>query len=54
MSFGIYPKEKIESIFTPLRIYNAHGNCYFALINRPRMGDLIVQRCNANLHKITK
>ena len=36
-----------KSTFTPLRIYpkGAHGNCYFALINRPRMGDLIVQRC---------
>jgi hypothetical protein len=30
---------------TPLRIQNAHGTVAFALINRPRMGDLIVQMC---------
>jgi hypothetical protein len=32
-------------VSTPLRISNAHVNVAFALVNRPKMGDLIVQRC---------
>jgi hypothetical protein len=32
-------------VSTSLRISNAHVNVAFALVNRPKMGDLIVQRC---------
>ena len=35
----------MSAIITPLRIYNAHGNVAFALINSPLVGDLNVQRC---------
>jgi hypothetical protein len=54
---NMHKKKKLFMVFlffTPLRILNAHGNVAFALINRPRMGDLIVQMCKMARSNHTK
>jgi hypothetical protein len=31
-----FPENKLKDVaITPLRIFNAHGNCYFSLMKRP-------------------